>query len=139
MLSKEEWLNLYLKQARSYINTPFKHQGRSKNGLDCIGIIVVPLKDIGFLDYDSKNYRKYGLGGEIIGVLSKYCYEVDKPFNYKPGDILLFSKGASQHLALYTDKSTIIHAHNFVGKVVEHSLTPDWEENISKVFRYKEE
>jgi cell wall-associated NlpC family hydrolase len=138
-MSREEWVNLYLNKARSYLGTPFKHQGRSKNGMDCIGIIIVPLNDIGFFNYENKNYRKYGLGGEIIEVLSKHCYEVKKPFKYQAGDILLFSKGSSQHLAIYTDKDTIIHAHNFVGKVVEHSLTKDWEQNISKVFRYKEE
>ena len=138
MTSKDEIVTKYLEKARSYINTPFKHQGRNKNGLDCIGIVVVPLNDIGFFTYENKNYRKYGLGGEIIDVLSKYCYEVEKPFKYMAGDILLFSKGASQHLAIYTDKNTIIHAHNFVGKVVEHSLTQDWEINITKVFRYKE-
>jgi cell wall-associated NlpC family hydrolase len=138
-MDRDELLEKYLKQARSYINTPFKHQGRSRNGLDCIGIIVVPLNDVGFFSYDNKNYRKYGLGGEIIEVLSKFCYEVPKPLEYKPGDILMFSKNSSQHLAIYTDKNTIIHAHNFVGKVVEHSLTKEWKESISKVFRYKEE
>jgi cell wall-associated NlpC family hydrolase len=137
-MEKEEIVELYIKEARKYINTPFRHQGRDKNGLDCIGIIVVPLNNIGFFKYDNVNYRRYGLGGEIIEVLQKYCYEISKYSELEAGDILMFSKGKSQHLAIYTG-SSIIHANNSVGKVTEHILDDYWMSMVSKVFRYRED
>jgi|WetSurSiteA1Bulk_404760.scaffolds.fasta_scaffold00619_4 cell wall-associated NlpC family hydrolase len=135
----EERIHNYLKEVRKYVGTPFLHQGRDKNGMDCIGIIVVPLNEVGFFKYDNTNYKRYGLGGEIIQILSKHCYEIDWPNEeLKAGDILMFSRQKSQHLAIYTG-STIIHANNFVGKVVEHDLDEKWTNLITKVFRYKEE
>ena len=132
-------LQEYLQHVRAYINTPFLHQGRDKHGIDCIGLIVVPLNEVGFFNYDNVNYKRYGLGGEIIEVLSKYCYEIDWPHEeLKAGDIIMFSKKKSQHLAIYTG-TTIIHANNNIGKVVEHSLDENWEKLISRVFRYKED
>jgi cell wall-associated NlpC family hydrolase len=133
----EKQIELFLTEARKYIGTPFRHQGRDKNGLDCIGIIVVPLINLNMIDKseDSTKYKRYGLSHSLINILLKYCEEV--PINNKkPGDSILFSKQNSQHLAIYTG-SGIIHSNNFIGKVVEHSLTEDLSYNISKVFRYK--
>ena len=137
-MDKEDIVKSYIKEARKYVGTPFKHQGRDKNGLDCIGIIVVPLREIQFFNYENKNYKRYGLGGEIKEVLLKYCYELSWPCPLERGDILLFTKENSQHLAIYTGYS-IIHANNFVGKVVEHILDDKWKSLINKVYRYKEE
>lgn len=137
-MDKKEIVEAYLKEARKYINTPFKHQGRNKNGMDCIGIVVVPLREIGFFDYENKNYRRYGLGGEIIEILTKYCYEIPKSASLEPGDILMFSKGKSQHLAVYTG-SGIIHANNSIGKVTEHGLDEYWMSMVSRIFRYRED
>jgi cell wall-associated NlpC family hydrolase len=137
-MDKEDIVKLYIKEARKYVGTPFKHQGRDKNGMDCIGIITVPLNNIGFFEYDNINYRRYGLGGEIIEILNKYCYEISIYSKLEPGDILMFSKGRSQHLAIYTGES-IIHANNSVGKVTEHILDDYWMAMVSRVFRYRED
>lgn len=138
MSDLDEQIQYFIQHVRSYINTPFLHQGRDRNGIDCIGLIVTPLNEIGFFNYDNVNYKRYGLGGEILEILSKYCYEIDWPNEeLKSGDILMFSKRNSQHLAIYTG-STIIHANNFIGKVVEHDLDEKWKSMINRVFRYKE-
>jgi cell wall-associated NlpC family hydrolase len=136
-LNTEIYIKAFIEEARKYINTPFRHQGRDKNGLDCIGIIVVPLINLKMIDKseDSTKYKRYGLSKNLISILLKYCEIVEK-INLRPGDIILFSKQNSQHLAIYTGTG-IIHANNLVGKVVEHSLSEDTYNTISKVFRYK--
>jgi cell wall-associated NlpC family hydrolase len=135
-MENNELLKLYLEEARKYIGTPFRHQGRDFNGLDCIGIIVVPLKNLDLIDTneDSTKYKRYGLSKELVHILEKYCIEVNKA-DMQPGDILLFSKQNSQHLAIYTGDS-IIHSNNIIGKVVEHGLDDNVLELVSKVFRY---
>jgi|WetSurSiteA1Bulk_404760.scaffolds.fasta_scaffold12247_3 cell wall-associated NlpC family hydrolase len=138
MITREEKIDNFIQSARSFVGSPFKHQGRTKNGIDCIGLIIIPLNELGFFSYDNKNYKRYGFGDGLIEVIKKYCYELDSPYKLEKGDILLYSNGRSQHLAIYTGNS-IIHANNKIGKVVEHSLDNYWITNISKAFRYRGE
>lgn len=137
-MDREQKIEEFIKQVKLYVGVPFRHQGRDKNGIDCVGLIVTPLNNMGFFTYDNKNYKRYGLGGEIHKVMKDYCYEVDNIKALKRGDILLFSKGNSQHLGVFTGYS-IIHSNNIIGKVVEHDLTDEWTSLITKVYRYKEE
>lgn len=136
MNTNEEKVDLFIEKIREYLGTPFKHQGRTKNGIDCIGLIVQPLKELNYINIDYTNYKRHGFGGELIEYITKYCYEVRPPFKLKKGDILLYTNGNSQHLAIFTGNS-IIHANNKIGKVVEHDIDDYWFNSISKVFRYK--
>ncbi|MFQ3664940.1 MAG: hypothetical protein SNJ79_02730 [Sphingomonadaceae bacterium] len=49
--------------AMTYVGTPFRLQGRSRSGLDCIGLIVLSLKDAGLLPGD---YVQYGLRADKL-------------------------------------------------------------------------
>ena len=48
-----------VEEVRSWIGTPFQHQGRLKNvGCDCIGLVVAINKKFGISDYDNFSYER---------------------------------------------------------------------------------
>jgi cell wall-associated NlpC family hydrolase len=109
-------------QARTWLDTPFHHQGRVKGvGVDCVGLVIGVAKELGLSDFDTTNYSRYP-DVEMMGMLlNKHLKQIDKNL-VKPGDIIwLKVKRSPQHLAMVTDKG-IIHANGVVGKCVETDL-----------------
>ncbi len=49
-----------IESARTWVGTPFRHQGRGKSGIDCVGLVINVGKDIGAVpsEYDNKNYPR---------------------------------------------------------------------------------
>jgi uncharacterized protein YfaT (DUF1175 family) len=63
---------------------------------------------------------------------------VRKPINEAlPGDVLAFRMQAEpQHLAILSEKQTIIHAYVQAKSVVENSFSSDWQSKLVAVFSY---
>jgi cell wall-associated NlpC family hydrolase len=120
--------------ARAYLGTPFMHQGRSRHGLDCIGLLVCAARDAGAHIEDRTNYPR-----DPNGLLP---IELDRQFDAvdarMPGDILLMRfAGEPQHIALYTG-ATLIHSYASIRRVVEHRLDIKWARRIVQTYRIKE-
>jgi cell wall-associated NlpC family hydrolase len=108
--------------ARSYIGTPFHHQGRVKGvGIDCVGLLVCVMRECGLTVEDKADYNglidSALLRSKLDTHLVQHCNA-----SLQPGDILLLRIGKHpQHIAIVTDTG-IIHTHQGSGKVVETSL-----------------
>ena len=63
--------------ARTWLGTKWRHQGRSKQGIDCIGLIIRTAEEFGFQYEDSTGYARgtkldfihFGYGGLSINAL----------------------------------------------------------------------
>lgn len=111
--------------ARAYLGVPFRHQGRNKLGLDCAGLVVVALADIGIVVDDEVGYSLNPHKGRLEACIARNTFlkeiSVDQ---ITTGDVLLIAfKQAPQHVAIKTDNG-IIHATSQLGKVVEHGFSP---------------
>lgn len=112
--------------AREFLGTPFKLHGRDpQTGIDCIGLVLVSLKRIGFC---AENPVGYALRNRTI-VKWLGCAEraglmrVDDAI--APGDVLLVSPGPHQHhLLIAQGLGSAIHAHAGLRRVVEEPLAP---------------
>lgn len=133
--------------ARSCLNTPFRHQGRIKGqSLDCVGLVRVCAVESGLYDKseDFKSYKPQPNPDFMKEVLDKYFIPVPLD-EVLPGDILwLMDHEIPMHLAIYTDKNTIIHAmyrpkskRYGGGKVVEHDLSPPFSGSVLSAYRFK--
>lgn len=133
--------------ARSYIGTPFHHQGRKKGiGIDCVGLLVCVMRECGLKVEDQANYNGLIDSGLLRSKLDAHLVEVGLSLamvgntqimrqSYQPGDILLLRIGKiPQHIAIVTDGG-IIHTHEGSGKVVETELSR-WEERIVSAYSF---
>lgn len=116
-------------EARKRINTPYTHQGRSKeHGLDCIGLIIDVCKSVELIDqtFDINGYSRVPDGRSLIQLSNKYMTLISKE-EMSVGDVVVitFDKDP-QHFGFVADYVhggfSIIHAASKHNKVVETRL-----------------
>jgi NlpC/P60 family putative phage cell wall peptidase len=129
-----------VKEARSWIGTPFRHQGRVKGiGVDCLGLVVEVYRKV--LHVSMGNGVVYGRQPHLPTMMAEIRKWAD-PIDWEaalPGDILLFRfEKDPMHFGIRTDRGFI---HSYAGGqaiVIEHNLSEDWIERITSAFRLKE-
>jgi len=115
-----------IERARAWIGVPFHHQGRSRAGIDCIGLPEAILRDAGVLPagYDApRNYGRRPIG-ELERGLQRWCAAAPRPVR---GCLLALrwpAHGGISHVAILAG-DTIIHAYHKRG-VCEHAYRAQW-------------
>ena len=110
--------------ARKYLGVAYSHQGRTRFGLDCIGLVIRVAHDLGLSNYDVRQYSRVPSGKRMQRLLKENCSEIAIK-DAKPGDLLHMSLDKQpQHVCILTDKG-MIHADSRHG-VVEHRLDQAW-------------
>jgi hypothetical protein len=111
-------------RARAFVGTRFRPQGRTGDGLDCVGLVLatyeIPAEGV---------RRDYALRGdhrlEAERTLGAYFRRVPKK-DARPGDFMLMAVTDDQlHLAVRTEAG-FVHAHAGLRRVVETPGEPDW-------------
>lgn len=121
--------------ARACLGTPFHHQGRLAGvGLDCIGLIVVALGQVGVAVQDRTDYAPRPDGVSLLAALEAHgARRVDA---IEAGDILLFRYDHQpQHVALASGAESMIHAFAPAGRVVETALGAYWRRRLVGIYR----
>tara|TARA_R110000824_G_scaffold279432_2_gene467623 strand:- start:1010 stop:1405 length:396 start_codon:yes stop_codon:yes gene_type:complete len=124
--------------ARKYLGVPFVHQGRSAEGLDCVGLLVQVASDLGLEAHDFTAYSLRPKAAKLIALIGESCDRVTgEP---KPGDILIFAMiGPSwpQHAAIKTEAGMIHSYRGGPNKVIEVSFDDHWKEKLHSTWRYR--
>jgi len=113
---------MIIEAARAYLGVPFRHQGRTRRGVDCVGLVVLAATDAGYAIADSTDYSHRLTDNELLNGILSHCDSVTSP---QPGDIALFQlPNDQQHCAVVTaiDPVYILHAYAPLRKVVEHRM-----------------
>lgn len=139
-----------IEEAMQWLDTPYKHQAMLKGvGCDCVGLITGVGLATGATLITRQQIRAYGGYGRLPNpramqqILETYLKPARED-DVQQGDIvwLQWRQGLPMHLALIGEKSngqrTLIHSTAEVGRVVEHTLTPAWNERIVSFWRYPE-
>lgn len=140
-------------QARTWIGTNFKHQGRvkkspkSKGGVDCIGLIVGLARELNLKNENGVQLHKFDVTGysrEPNGKLLKENFDkyLEEASEIEEGNVLLFKfVKFPQHVGIVgvhsSGEYSVIHSYLPTGKVCEHILTDKWKDNIVGVYKFK--
>ena len=124
-------------QARTYLKVPYRHQGRSRDGADCVGLLVAIAEDFGITIGYATNYNLHPeLRIFAEGVL-RYCNEVPI-HDRQPGDIGLFRMTKGRwHTAIFTERDLMLHSSMKDRRVVEHRLDDAWRNSLVRAYTFK--
>jgi cell wall-associated NlpC family hydrolase len=122
--------------ARKELGTPFKHQARlSGVALDCVGLASIVARNW-YTPVEPLAYGRTPDNGMLQMWLGRQ-YFLETADEMQAGDFLLMRFGKEpQHMAIFTG-STIIHAYQSIGKVVEHGMDEKWRNRVVKIYRMK--
>lgn len=132
--------------ARSFLGVPFKHRGRSRRGVDCVGLVVVALAAVKRTVVDR---RHYGRKPEEDGLYEVLCDHLGDPVpmeTMRPGDVVLMAVYASireahlpNHVGIITEYPgggfALLHSLAMNKEVIEHRLDDAWASRIRGVWR----
>jgi cell wall-associated NlpC family hydrolase len=127
-------------QARSYLGVPWRHQGRTRSGLDCAGLVILIARDLKLSDYDTTGYARHAQGLNFvehfranmvgIAVADAHC-----------GDVLVFADAAYPcHCGILSKRhgvAHLIHAHALRRKVIEEPYAGEWLTKVKFAFRFR--
>jgi len=130
----------FIAEARSYLDVRFRHQGRSRHGVDCAGLLLVSMAAIGRPIVDLDAYGREPLGDGLRGMLVANLGEPIAKETMQPGDVALMRfRGEPSHVGLLTAYPygglALLHTFAQVKKVVEHRLDEEWAGYVIEVFR----
>lgn len=126
----------YVAEAKKLVGTKYLHQGRTVNGVDCLGLVVLPAIACGLKVIDCTVYPKLGAGPQLLAALEEQLVRCD---GTQIGDILVFDLGsANYHLAIRTGYGILYASYSLTGLVTETVYRKPWTDRYIRAYRFKE-
>lgn len=123
--------------ARGMIGRPWRHQGRSATGIDCVGLVILAARAAGFEAADVTGYSRRALGAGFLEHFRARMRAVH-PDAGRPGDVLVFTETAYPcHCGVLAERggaATVIHAHAPRRRALEEPLEGDLRRRLAFVF-----
>jgi cell wall-associated NlpC family hydrolase len=120
--------------ARSWVGVPFLHQGRNRNGIDCVGLIIAVGQELGVLppNFERRDYGRVPSRKELEQKLGLYCERAEAP---APGTVIGIRWNRELAHTAFCTGPTLIHAWEKRGLVVEHGYRGKWLAITDSVWR----
>ena len=80
----------FVAAARGYVGVPWRHLGRSRTGVDCIGLVLLVAREVGMDLPDPAPYAREPQGTRLLDGILAHATRVAE---VAPGDVLLFRMG----------------------------------------------
>jgi NlpC/P60 family putative phage cell wall peptidase len=132
--------------ARSWIGTPYRHQGSCKGaGTDCLGLLrglwreMLGAEPVAVPPY-TPDWAETAGAEDLLVAARRFLMPVAEGAAAE-GDVLVLrmrDRGPAKHVGILADAGphpTLIHAYSGHG-VVESPLTPSWARRIAGAFRF---
>lgn len=125
--------------ARSYLGVRWQHQGRSRAGIDCLGLLICVAHDLALTEFDVTGYGVHP-NGDLSAGLHAQCIVQPAGTLPAPGLVAEMRFGSEpQHVALvvpyFAGGMGLLHAlSQYPRKVVEHRLDDTWRSRIVRLY-----
>jgi cell wall-associated NlpC family hydrolase len=130
-----------VRAARGWIDVPFHHMGRDRQGIDCVGLVVVVSADAGIPVADAlANYTRRAHGPQVVQAAAARGTQINIR-EAVPGDVLIFAEGNHPcHVGFLTDVGGVPHFVHAFGRLAymrvrETPLAGEWKKKLRMAFR----
>lgn len=140
-MDRESKIDQFITTARGYVGCKWRHRGRTRFGIDCIGLVVCSLAAVGFHMRDRLDYGREPWNDGLDREMREHFGEpVD---DMLPGDIVTM-RGECQPepghvgvIAHHGGRLTLIHSYNTLSNsvVTEHGIDSNWLSRIAATYR----
>ena len=124
--------------ARTWLGVRWRHQGRTREGVDCVGLPVVCAAEARGAVIPLPDYSETTADETMLRGCQQYLIPVALA-DAEPGDIVVLGFARQRHMAILGDYPggglSLIHAYLPNRKVVEARLDDAWRARILSVFR----
>lgn len=125
-------------EARRWLGTPYRHQGRDRHGFDCVGYVIHVAANLGIMprNLSRTNYGRLPQP-ELLTQIEANCLPANAP---GPGTLILIRWEIDKrpsHCALCSGE-TLLHTYQSPqgpGKAVEHGYRGKWLRRTVSVWR----
>lgn len=140
-MDRKSSIELFTAEARSYVGVRWRHRGRSRFGIDCIGVVVCSLPAAGLQMRDRLNYGREPWNDGLDREMREHFGE--PVADMQSGDIVTMigdGQPAAGHVGVVASNAnglTLIHSYNTLANsvVVEHSIDKFWIDRIVAIYR----
>lgn len=134
--------------AEAWVGTPYRHQGASREGCDCLGLVRGVWRDWTGED-EPESAPAYAIDwfrddpGMMIEAATRHLHAVPKGEGWRPGDVLMFrirGSKAPRHAGIVAiDPARMVHAyaaHSMDRSSVALSRIAAWRGDVAAIFRF---
>lgn len=130
--------------AKSWIGTPYRHQGDQKHiGCDCLGLIRGVWREVYGDEPErpnpyAKDWAEAGDDERMLDAARRHCGPEIPLSEMHEGSLILFrwrQGTAIKHAGIVSGPSQFIHAYERI-HVTQSSLVPSWKRRIAAVFKF---
>jgi cell wall-associated NlpC family hydrolase len=121
----------------SYIDVPWRHQGRSRLGVDCVGLVTLVAKDLKLFEYDDITYSRYPDGKTFLQNFRNSPLKQISVIDATTGDVVIFKDNIYPcHCGILAEDGHLIHAYAARRRVVREYMNTDLSDKIVAAFRF---
>lgn len=116
-------------KATSFYGVPWKHLGRSRKGVDCIGLVIAVAEELGLTppDLEVPVYRRQP-DGTLLSYFDRFMARCSLG-DISAGTVVIFSfYGSPYHAGIVTDAASRAIVHSFA---VQRKVVPDLLDNTT--------
>lgn len=126
-----------VQEARAWVGVPYIHQGRTRYGVDCVGLVLCVRDAVApwtALAAEVRNYARHAKDGLLLDRVRQHCTQIDAP---EDGAMILIrwpKHRHPSHAAIYAG-GNLIHAYQRARRVVETGFRAHWARDAHSFWR----
>ena len=128
----------FLDAARSFLGVPYRLHGRTRNGVDCLGLVLASVHAAGGPLLKAGGYALRNIDTQRFLPLSAQAGFLPCSWTGEEkadGDVWLLRTGPALNHCAILDGDSLIHAHAGLRRVVRQPIPNDWQ--LLAAFRMK--